>query len=186
MISEALLGAVLVKGKLVTLDDSVLRLFVMSLHQINSFMLTGITYLFYISVNENKTTISFKYNKLILLFLILPLTGAVAALSTTLFPSISLWQGILSDFSSNQHLFIQLRILHPLIAVFVACGFIYFCVNRNLNKLALEFSLALAVGLVTLLTLSPVYLKLAHLLIAHLLWARLLHALVNLPDSNNR
>lgn len=186
MTSEALLGALLVKGKLVTVDDSVTRLFVMSLHQLNSFMLTGVTYLLYVSLKYSRQRLQISYPWLPVLFMALPLTGAIAALSTTLFPSVSLWQGILHDFSHETHLFVRLRILHPLLASAISIGFILWCYSKNLNRLALEFLIAMFVGVITLLTLSPVYLKLAHLLIAHVLWARLLYALVNLPDSNKR
>jgi heme a synthase len=186
MISEALLGAVLVKGKLVTVDDSVLRLFVMGLHQINSFMLTGITFMFFLSLKKKYAQLNFSYRPFLIIFLLLPLTGAIAALSTTLFPSISVWQGILQDFSGSTHLFIKLRVLHPALASLVACSFIAWCFQKNYNFLAYCFLGAFTVGAVTLLTLSPVYLKLTHLLVAHLLWAALLQAFVNLPDSSKR
>lgn len=186
MTSEALLGALLVKGKLVTVDDSIMRLFVMSLHQLNSFMLTGVTYLLYVSLKNSRDSLKIQHPWLPALFMVLPLTGAIAALSTTLFPSVSLWQGILHDFSHETHLFVRLRVLHPLLASLIAIGFVMWCYSKNLNRLALEFLIAMLVGVVTLLTLSPVYLKLAHLLIAHFLWARLLYALVSLPDSSKR
>lgn len=186
MTSEALLGAVLVKGKLVTADDSFLRLFVMSLHQINSFMLTGVTYLFYLSLKRGDQPVKIRYPWLLVLFVALPLTGAIASLSTTLFPSISLWQGILQDFATDNHLFVKLRIIHPALATLIACSFVVWCFSKNMNRLAFEFMAAATVGVITLLTLSPVYLKLAHLLIAHVLWARLIYTLVSLPDSNKR
>lgn len=186
MSSEALLGAVLVKGQLVTLNDSVLRLLTMSLHQLNSFLLTGATFLFYLVLKKPDAQLKIANSYLLLVFALLPLTGAVAALSTTLFPSVSLWQGLLQDFTGETHLFVRLRVLHPLFASLIATVFVVWCYSRNLNRLAGEFLFATLIGAVTLLTLSPVHLKLAHLLIAHLLWARLIHTLVNLPDSNKR
>ncbi|MBC7742227.1 MAG: COX15/CtaA family protein [Bdellovibrionaceae bacterium] len=186
MITEALLGAILVKGQLVTVNDSLLRMMVMIFHQLNSFLLTGVTYLLYRIFKSPNEVYSTKNQKYLFLFLLLPITGAIASLSTTLFPSVSLWQGIIDDFSHASHLFIRLRALHPLFAVLIATGFIIWCYAKNHSRLALEFLIAITVGIITLLTLSPVYLKLAHLLIAHLLWARVLYTLVNLPDSNNR
>jgi heme a synthase len=187
MITEALLGAVLVKGQLVTVDDSLSRLVVMIFHQLNSFFLTGVTYVYYLSLRapaENDLKIKRKY--LVWIFLILPITGAIAALSTTLFPAISVWQGIIDDFSTQTHPFIRLRILHPLLASLIAGGFILWSYIRGRTRLAIEFSVAFAIGFITLLTLSPTYLKLAHLLLAHLIWARLLQMLLSLPDSNKR
>ena len=187
MITEALLGAVLVKGKLVTVDDSFARLLVMIFHQLNSFLLTGVTYLFYLSFKNNSPSLIKLNNKLFLfIFLILPITGAIASLSTTLFPSISVLQGIMDDLSHASHPFIRLRILHPLLASLIASGFIIWCWMKDKNRLAFEFLIAVVVGVLTILTLSPNYLKVTHLLVAHILWAHLLQALVSLPDSNKR
>ncbi len=189
MISEALLGAVLVKGELVTVNDSFMRLLVMIFHQLNSFFLTGVTFLFYLNLNNmNGENIDRQRPRLnfLFIFLVLPITGAVAALSTTLFPAISVWQGIIDDFSQNTHAFIRLRVLHPLLATLISGGFIIWCWQKGHQRLAFEFMIALTVGFITLLTLSPTYLKLSHLLLAHLLWARLLQMLVSLPDSSKR
>ena len=124
MVSEALLGAVLVKSQLVTLNDSISRLMTMSLHQLNSFLLTGTTFLLYWILKTNSTQLKLASSKYLFIFALLPLTGAVAALSTTLFPSVSLWQGILQDFSETTHLFLKLRIVHPLMASMIATFFI--------------------------------------------------------------
>lgn len=187
MILEALLGALLVKGQLVTENDSVLRLIAMSFHQLNSFLLTGVTYLLYslASTADQNKTLNLP-RPVLFAFLILPMTGAVAALSSTLFPTISIWQGIVDDFSHDQHLFIRLRVLHPALAITIALSFVYFLYVKNQTRLALEFLAAVAIGVITLLTLSPVYLKLAHLLMAHYLWARLIQMFVSLPDSSKR
>ena len=194
MISEALLGALLVKGQLVTTNDSVSRLVVMTFHQLNSFLLTGVTFLFYLSVraeisSEKNTTsvpLVIKSYMPLVLFLLLAISGAVASLSTTLFPSISLLQGIMQDFSSESHLFVRLRIIHPALALSIASGFVYWLYQHNHTRAALEFFIAIFIGIITILTLSPVYLKLGHLLIAHLLWARLIYLFVNSPDSSKR
>ena len=195
MITEALLGAILVKGQLVTVNDSFTRLLVMSFHQLNSFILTGVTYLLYRSfvedsIEQNRNFQPFillkKHKWLLVAFLLLPITGAIAALSSTLFPTISVLQGILDDFSQNSHLFIRLRVLHPLLALSIASGFMIWCFMQNRQRLAFEFLGALLIGVITLATLSPVYLKLSHLLIAHWLWARVLQLCVSLPDSSKR
>lgn len=181
MIIEAGLGALLVKGALVTENDSIQRLVVMSLHQLNSFILTGVTYLFAISLRDQ---FELKWNKFFTLFLVVAVSGAIASLSTTLFPSISVWQGILSDFNSDSHLFIKLRILHPILALTLMGSFGYWLFDKGYGRMAFEIFLALGVGVLTLLTLSPVWLKLTHLLIAHLIWARLLLWTLKMTDSS--
>ncbi len=171
MISEALVGALLVKLKLVSVDDSYLRLFFMILHQLNSFMLTGVTYLLFKSINPE---FNFKFSKKLLLFLVVSVSGAIAALSVTLFPSISLLQGIIEDFSHDSHIFIKLRIVHPFLAVTIMSGFMIWLFMKNQSRFALEILFAMFIGVITLVTLSPVALKIAHLGIAHILWARFL------------
>lgn len=171
MLIEAGIGALLVKGELVTVNDSVSRLVVMSLHQLNSFLLTAVTYLLGLSITNN---FQIKFNEIFYFYLGVCILGAFASLSATLFPSISLLDGILSDLDSSSHLFIKLRILHPLIALIVAFSLIYHYLNRKKTRLMLEVFFAMLIGILTILTLSPIWLKISHLLIAHYLWARVL------------
>jgi cytochrome c oxidase assembly protein subunit 15 len=171
MITEALIGALLVKLNLVTMNDSYMRLVFMILHQLNSFMLTGATYLLFKAINPEFT---FKPSKKLLLFLVVSVSGAIAALSVTLFPSISLLQGIIDDFSHDSHIFIKLRVVHPFLASTVMSGFMIWLFMKNQTRFALEILLAMFVGVITLVTLSPVALKIAHLGLAHVLWARFL------------
>ena len=173
MIVEAGLGAILVKAELVTVNDSALRLVVMSLHQLNSFILTGISFLLALSMTEK---IHIKWSPPVILLLVVATSGAIAALATTLFPSISLWQGIQTDFQENSHIFLKLRILHPLIALSLIGGLIYYFWEKGQSRLALELCGAVALGILTLVTLSPLWLKLSHLLIGHYIWSRLLYS----------
>lgn len=171
MIIEALIGALLVKLSLVTINDSYLRLTFMIAHQLNSFLLTGVTYLLFKAIDPAFT---FKPSKILILFLLVSVTGAIAALSVTLFPSISLLQGIIDDFSKDSHIFIKLRIIHPLLATTIMTGFMIWLYIKNQTRFALEILAAMFIGVITLVTLSPVALKIAHLGLAHLLWARFL------------
>ncbi len=171
--SEALIGALLVKLELVSVNDSFLRLLFMSLHQLNSFLLTAVCYLLYKSSDLDKT---FKPSSKLILFIIVSVTGAIAALSTTLFPAQSLFQGIINDFQMHSHPFIRLRILHPVLALSVMSYFIYYFYTKNNIRFTLEILAAVFVGLITLVSLSPLALKLSHLLIAHLLWSRFIES----------
>ena len=171
MITEALIGALLVKLNLVTVNDSYMRLVFMIAHQLNSFLLTGVTYLLFKSINPE---FNFKFSKKLLLFLAVSVSGAIAALSVTLFPTISLLQGIMDDFSHESHIFIKLRIVHPVLAVTIMSGFMIWLFMKNQTRFAMEILFAMFIGVITLVTLSPVALKIAHLGIAHVLWARFL------------
>jgi heme a synthase len=173
MLVEAGVGALLVKGNLVTVNDSVTRLVVMSLHQLNSFLLTAVTYLLGLSLIHE---FEIKIKKIHLFFLLVCMVGAFASLSTTLFPSISLWEGILQDLSGDSHLFIRLRVLHPIFALTIMLTMTYYFLNKKQTRLVFEIYCGIIVGAITLLTLSPTWLKLSHLLIAHYLWSRILKA----------
>jgi heme a synthase len=181
MLIEAGLGALLVKRGLVTVDDSVERLLVMSLHQLNSFLLTGVSFLLAHSVI---TPLRWRWSKSTFAFIVVSMTGAIAALSTTLFPTVSLLEGILRDFHEDSHIFVRLRILHPVLALSLMGFLAYHFYLKGKARLALEIFGALLVGVVTLMTLSPVWLKLTHLLLAHYLWARICLE-VFLPDDSS-
>lgn len=206
MISEALLGAKLVIFRLVSMNDSVWRLAVMSLHQLNSFLLVGFTVRLFCSAFEEKIRSGrFEPKSFLLaerqkelfgipmpffLILILAMTGAWAALSTTLFPSVSLIDGLMKDFASDSHYLLKLRVTHPALGILFGVGMSVlfykksqsYLVTKNstfhelcLYKTSLWTSVALAVavviGILTILTLSPVPLKVIHLAIAHILWS---------------
>lgn len=176
MILEALLGALLVKQNLVTVNDSIFRLVAMSLHQLNSFLLTGVTYLLYLST---KQSLKIRITKLNIGFLILSVSGAIASLAATLFPSTSIWEGIMQDFAHDSHLFVRLRVIHPVLAVTLVSSVIYWLQTRaktskETSRLALSLFVAMLVGIITLMTLSPTWLKITHLMLAHFIWAAIL------------
>ncbi len=175
MIIEALLGALLVKKSLVTVNDSVFRLVTMSFHQLNSFLLAGTAFILYLSYTAK---VSIRITKLNIVLLAIAVTGAIASLAATLFPSSSLWEGIINDFTNDSHLFVKLRIIHPLLASLSVTAIIYWLMTQSRNphapKMALKLFLAASIGVITLVTLSPTWLKIAHLMIAHYIWAEVL------------
>lgn len=194
MISEALLGAKLVLFGLVNTDQSIWRLIVMSLHQLNSFMLVAFTVRFLGASFENNYAQNYKQQPppklmslffarpvFLLCFLLIAVTGAWASLSTTLFPSSSLLDGFLKDIESGSHLVLKIRGLHPLFGLLIggSLSFGLYKISSQLNaflaRVALAgsalISLGIVIGLMTLFLLSPVPLKLVHLLLAHSLWS---------------
>ncbi|MCS6838213.1 MAG: COX15/CtaA family protein, partial [Bdellovibrionaceae bacterium] len=120
-VTEALLGAKLVVFGLVAQNDSPWRLFSMALHLLNSMTLVFCLTKAYLRTCwigselptvSNKPTISFEVTLVPLILIVL--TGVIAALSNTLFPSHDFWQALRDDFSAESHYLIRLRILHPL------------------------------------------------------------------------
>lgn len=113
--------------------------------------------------------------------LLVGLTGAIAALGDTLFPSTSLREGIARDFSPAAHLLVRLRVLHPTLAVTAgaACAFVAWWAMqhaataraRGLGRAAAALiGVQWVVGLTNLLLLAPIWLQLVHLLVADLTW----------------
>jgi heme A synthase len=110
-------------------------------------------------------------------------TGTVAALGDTLFPAASLGSSLAQDFSSESHYLLRLRILHPaaalittvLIARFLAG--IWRSQNKSLRSLAVVASLIflfqLALGVLNVVLLAPMWLQIIHLLTADFLWITL-------------
>lgn len=193
MIIEALLGAALVLKGLVGENATLFRLTVMTLHQMNSLLLTGSTVILAVVTkpahSPHSLTIPWKnlfnqgYHWVV--FMMIPATGAWAALANTLFPSSSLQEGFEKDFSSQTPWILKLRLVHPALALIVGCYLIFVFFKRSekttgpLSKANLQlagaFSVALIFGILTLLFLSPVWMKLAHLSIAQLVWISLVH-----------
>lgn len=205
MITEALLGAKLVLFGLVNSNQSFWRVLAMSLHQLNSFLLVGFTVRFLAATFEKEylnlvpifhfensanaksvsdpITIKAIFSKPVFLacFLIIAVTGAWAALSTTLFPSTSLLEGFNRDMDSSSHFVLKIRILHPLLGLFLGSVLIFglyrlsFKVNEFLRRIAITGSALIGLGIIfgflTLILMSPTPLKIVHLLLAHALWS---------------
>lgn len=209
-ITEALLGAKLVIFGLVTDNDSPWRAFSMGAHMFNSLLLVGSITLWWESLNPHKIKIhdnllvtlnqklKWSINKFIpatvLLFFAVAITGSVAALSSTLFPSQSLLDGLLQELDPNAHYLVRLRGLHPLTATVVGGGLalIAWVIGQSVTEAQLKSrSLRLAVltsggvvfGMLTLFLLYPIWMKLTHLLIAHLIWIHLILWLVSLKHA---
>lgn len=186
-IIEALLGAKLVLFGLVGSNDSFYRAIMMGVHQINSLFLSGTAALLLMTSSEThqRPPLVFPFQAKIkyVLFLILAMTGAWAALSATLFPSASLAEGLAADFAPTGPLITKLRLLHPILALIIGvsmCSWFYKHVATTTGfikqaylQTSFLWAFALIFGIMTLLLLSPVWMKISHLLLAHVLWISL-------------
>jgi heme A synthase len=189
---EALIGAVLVKFALVAGNASIARAFVMSIHLVNTFLLLAALSLTAWWAMGGEALRLRGQGKVGALFalglcgtLLIAVSGGVAALGNTLFPSSSLAQGIQQDFSAAAHFLIRLRVLHPLFAVAIGCYAVAVAsyvnnflrpserTKRLTSLLTTLFLLQLAVGILNFSLLAPVPLQLTHLLLADLFWIAL-------------
>jgi cytochrome c oxidase assembly protein subunit 15 len=111
-------------------------------------------------------------------------TGAVAALGDTLFPSESLADGIRQELSGEGHVLLRLRVLHPFAAILAGALLLAAArvalaarpdarVRRAAVAIAGLVAVEIVAGVVNVLLLAPVWLQLVHLLLADLLWLAL-------------
>ena len=169
-VTEALLGARLVLAGLVGDNNSWGRALTMSLHMLNSLFLVGSIAMAHFSVDRPNAKINFK--KWLGFFAGIAITGAIASLAVTLFPSTSLLEGLNKDLSSDSPWILRLRVLHPFLALLFsghASGWFY---KRN-KRLSALFAIQVLVGLMTLFLLSPLPLKIFHLFLVHWIWIHL-------------
>lgn len=184
---EALIGAFLVIFSLTGHDQSILRPFVLEAHLINSLLLLASLVMCWRHSLENPIP-SKKILKWSVLFILLALTGSIASLSNTLFPSSSLVGAFLMDFNFNSPGLVQLRILHPILTLLLGGGAVFYLYRKIVkNKITINLKngfpslsteailllcllLGLTTGIGTLLSLSPIFMKLTHLFIAYMIW----------------
>ncbi|MBI3242646.1 MAG: COX15/CtaA family protein [Chloroflexi bacterium] len=186
IIVEALLGAGLVLFGLVANDDSAARAISISLHLVNTFMLLAAITLTAWWASGGKP-VEFSDTAVlplavgVLSMLALGVSGAIAALGDTLFPSTSLFAGLAQDFSASAHLFLRLRTYHPFIAIAVGLHLIvvaslygFTSHDRKVKRLAMALIGMVvaqwAAGLINVFLLAPVWMQIVHLLLADTVW----------------
>ena len=191
MITEALVGAGLVLFRLVEYNDSFYRAFSIAIHLTNTFLLLASLSLTAWWASGGKP-LNLRDNPAftwlmgfgLLGLLILGASGAVTALGDTLFPSLSLSDALMQDFSPTAHFLIRLRVLHPTIAMAVGT---YLILIASLTNLRIRkpsnhlFSRALTVlvvlqilaGVINVTLLAPIWMQIIHLFLSDALWIAL-------------
>ena len=179
---EALIGALLVVASLTGSEDSGLRVIVLAVHLVNSLLLTAVLILCGKSAFSEKLEIKKPFVYFVFAFPLLALTGSVASLAGTLFPSESLTQAFISDFLPESHITLRLRPLHPLFTLGFLFSFLALFRRREKTRLLIGAGLTATLsGLSALLFLSPVWMKLSHLLTAYILWIVLINSAFQPP-----
>jgi heme A synthase len=163
------------------------RVVVMPLHLVNTALLLGSTVMTAESIKFGdlpRVALSSSVRRLLGILVgvcfILLTTGAVAALGTHLAPSHSLLAGLTKDLSTDSHVAVRLRVLHPLLALLgpLALWVVLEKLRQNapssysstlFGRLNTVLFLAVLVGVSTLLSLAPTWLKMVHLLMANVL-----------------
>jgi heme A synthase len=189
IITEALIGAGLVLLELVAENSSNARGFWVGGHLVNTFLLVAsVALTAWWSADDARALRWHPLSSLHVLLaaalggvLLLGVSGAITALGDTLFPVSSFAEGKALTFSSTAHVFVRLRIWHPLLALAVAAltaAAVARAVadrpsaahRRFAAALAGIYTLQLAVGLLNMWLLAPIALQLLHLLLSDALW----------------
>ena len=199
MTTEALVGAGLVLFRMVADNPSTARAAWMSAHLINTFLLlAALTWMAFSAWQRDGVRFPrdrqarWLLGGAALVVLLVGVSGAVAALGDTLFPASSLAEGLRDDLSPTSHLFLRLRLWHPVIAV-LGSGYLVWLAtvllrrkpDRRVANLALTLGglvlIQIAVGLVNVALLAPVWMQLLHLLIADATWITLVLLALSSP-----
>lgn len=187
VLTEAIIGAGLVKFEWVAHDDSVARIYTMAFHLVNTFfLLTALTLTAWFA--SGGKTLRLRHRGLISLTtgaalvgtLILGASGAITALGDTLY----LQAGITPAESPVVAWLLNVRIFHPLLAV-VVFGLVLWAARvvtaQSTSRLSSRFATwsvglfvcQLALGTLNVILKAPVSIQLAHLLLSNLIWIML-------------
>lgn len=187
---EGLIGGLLVLTGNTAANWTPTRPYWMAAHLINTFTLIAILALTAWFASGGKSFNLLRANRKFLLLLaigifgifMVGMSGSIAALSSMLFPSSTLWEGIAKDFSPSSHYILQLRVFHPILSVSLGVFLIFvagWCkkqaqtssgVKRWANILSILVLLQFVSGAVTLLLLAPIIMQLIHLFLADAVW----------------
>jgi cytochrome c oxidase assembly protein subunit 15 len=200
IISEALVGAGIVIFKKVAGDESTDRAYWMAAHLMNTFALLAAMAILIQRVQRELRpgTVVVTAEVLpgarglqraltvgVVAVVLIAVSGAIVALGDTLFPAHSLAHGWEQDLSPSAHLFVRLRIYHP---IFALTGGLYLLVVSAIivsrdsgagrvrscaTRLAAIVLVQLVAGALNLVLLAPVAMQLLHLLLADLVWLSL-------------
>jgi cytochrome c oxidase assembly protein subunit 15 len=189
VLNEALLGALLVLLRLVAHNTSAARGIYLSFHFANTLLLLAALTLAaeFLSRPRSRTTTSLRHGSLlfptlgILATLVVGVSGSLAALGDTLFPSSSLAGAFQQDFSAAAPLLLRLRWVHPASALIAGAFIAWLLVQsfrasapRRMRSLALAVLCTLLLqyllGVSDVLLRAPTWLQVLHLLGADVFW----------------
>ena len=185
VVTEALLGAGLVRFEWVVADDSIERVYVMAFHLVNTFLLlAAMTVTAWLTTNaergvEFRGRTEARALRLVLglaAVLVVGASGAVTALGDTLI----LRAGIRPEDSPVVASLFRSRFYHPTLAI-AAFAFVAFVVLSLLPRVAAPgrscgravlavFAVQLAVGALNVQLMAPVWMQLVHLAASDVLW----------------
>jgi heme A synthase len=177
IVGEALIGAMIVLAEWVADDASVARAISVPLHLVNTLFLLGALSLTIFWLGGGGR-LDFRRDRVVtravvlggVALVLLAATGAITALADTLFPKVG------GDVSAESHFLTELRIVHPVLAVFAA-AIGWWAASRSHNgrgratsALFVLVGSMLVTGALNVALGVPVWMQLVHLALADALW----------------
>ncbi|HEX5234340.1 MAG TPA: COX15/CtaA family protein [Silvibacterium sp.] len=189
ILNEAFIGALLVLLGMTADNQSPSRAFYLALHLTNTLLMLGALALtaHFLSRGRGflRGTIQTRHLALnltgLIAIIVTGITGSIAALSDTLYPSISLRSAFTKDFSTQASWLVRIRWIHPIAALIAGLFVLEIIIkgtrirahHRHAASLILLLLLQYALGAADLAFLTPLSLQILHLLGADLLWIAL-------------
>jgi cytochrome c oxidase assembly protein subunit 15 len=183
LVNEAFLGYLLVTLGYVTTNRSFGRVVVLSIHLSNTLLLlAALTVTAALLTRDEATPLTASVKTRLWVgaglaaTMFVGVSGSLAALGDTLFPSATLAASFAQDFSAAAPLLLRVRWVHPAAAC-VAAGFVGWCILRAQGRLRWVVAGLLGaqflLGVADVLLLAPVWMQILHLLGADLYWIAL-------------
>ena len=187
LVTEALIGAALVKLEHVAQNAAAARAWSLSAHLINTLTLVACLTLTAWWASERpgirlRGREAWLAGVSMLTVVLLGITGVIAALGDTLFPATSLAEGWARDWDPASNVFLRLRGIHPLLAATAGSWLVVFAVTSASRKpearrpaglLAVVVAAQILAGGLNLVLLAPIPMQILHLLLADLVWISL-------------
>jgi cytochrome c oxidase assembly protein subunit 15 len=181
LITEAILGAVLVLRHYVENTYSVGRVVTQSIHFTNTMLFMGALALTAWFLSDDSEIVkeiqAHRWVGLLAVIatLVVGATGSLAALADTLFPSPTLQAGLMADFAGGSPILVRMRWIHPAAAV---VGFVCVLLLARTGSATAKLVIALlamqfVLGIADVLLLAPTWMQVVHLLGADLYWVAL-------------
>ncbi len=185
LINEAFLGALLVKLGYVTGNQSLGRVVMLSVHLSNTLLLLGALTLTarLLGTGQRWREMRVHGGEMVWAIaglgatLLVGVSGSLAALGDTLYPSVNLRAAIAADFSRTAPMLLRVRWVHPASAVAAAVFVVWLLAtawrrgeSRLVRVITGLLAMQFVLGAADVLLLAPVWLQLVHLLGADLYW----------------
>lgn len=186
--TESMIGRLLVKKGLVAQNDSIERALWLGVHLANTFILVGSIAVLAAYASgfkrpqwKGQGPVLCALGFGLISLLILGVSGAITSLGDKLFPVSSTPKAITDALDGTKHFLIQLRVLHPLIAVSVGIYLVLIAslINhlrpsplvKKLSHLAvIGYGVQILVGVLNIFLKAPDMLSIVHLLLADAVW----------------